>query len=87
MVCYKTPGIACTGQEVYVARFEPIIDRKNRALTIKNWWWEDKLLTGKEIGMALGVAIRAFMQYLQADSLNIPPVVKSSKEMSWLVNL
>ena len=24
----------------FIARCEPVLDRKRGALTIKNWWWE-----------------------------------------------
>ena len=68
----------------FIARFEPIVDRKNRTLVIKNWWWEDGVRPGKEMGVALGDAIRAFMHYLQADLLAISPGVKTIKGMSWL---
>jgi uncharacterized protein YcaQ len=87
LVSYKTPSIACTSQVRCVARFEPIIDRKNKTLSIKNWWWEEGTRPGKEMGAALEAAIHSFMQYLQADSLTIPPDVKSSRGMSWLVKL
>ncbi|MBN1687136.1 MAG: AlkZ family DNA glycosylase, partial [Spirochaetales bacterium] len=29
--------------ETFVARCEPIVDRKNNELVIRNWWWEDNV--------------------------------------------
>ncbi len=70
--------------ERFIARFDPVMDRKKNQLLIKNWWWEDSNKPSKELQKALYDALRAFMTYLGASDLLLTDVVKSNQGMEWL---
>jgi uncharacterized protein len=68
----------------FIARFDPVMDRKNSHLLIRNWWWEEGVRSGKEVQKALSDAIKAFKVYLGADNLSLTVDVKSKQGMKWL---
>ena len=47
-----------------VARFEPIIDKENKLLVVKNWWWEDNTKVGKGLLKERERALSRFVKYL-----------------------
>jgi len=53
----------------FVARFEPGRDRKNRALLIKQWWWEPGVEQTPELLAALNACFRHFSAYLGVERL------------------
>ncbi len=68
----------------FIARFDPVMDRKNGQLWIKNWWWEEGIQPGREMQKALSEAIQIFMAYLSAKDLHSSEEVNSTQEMEWL---
>ncbi len=50
----------------FVARVEPIFDRKARVLTIVNWWWEAGVVPDAAMVAALAECLIAFGRYLGA---------------------
>jgi uncharacterized protein YcaQ len=58
----------------FVARVEPIYDRKARVLTIANWWWEADVRPGDALGSALTGCLRAFKGYLGAADIQLGAV-------------
>jgi len=54
----------------FVARFEPIRNKKNGMLTIKNWWWEPGVAPTDEIITALRECLDCFCAYLNVSQIN-----------------
>lgn len=55
----------------FIARFEPGRDKKDKALVIKNWWWEPGVEPTAELKSALKDCFRRFIRYLGADRLQL----------------
>jgi len=68
----------------FIARFDPVMDRKKGILIIKNWWWEEGIKSGRDMQKALSDALKAFMIYLDANNLQLTDAVKSNQGMAWL---
>ncbi|WP_410510929.1 winged helix DNA-binding domain-containing protein [Paenibacillus sp. BR2-3] len=63
----------------FVARFEPVMDKKSRTLNILNWWWEQGECLTPELSLALKQAIASLARCLRADSVRfLPDVVANS---------
>jgi uncharacterized protein YcaQ len=89
---YKKPHLRQYGHytlpvlfgERFIARFDPVMDRKSGELMIKNWWWEKNMKVGQEMQTALKDAVLAFMAYLGASKLNLTKDVNSVSSLAWL---
>ena len=55
--------------ERLVARFEPVRQKKDATLTIKNWWWETGVTPDEALFAALDKALQCFGRYLGAKRL------------------
>ena len=55
----------------FVARVEPIVDRKARVLTIVNWWWEADVVPDEAMIGALAECLIAFGRYLGAQDMRL----------------
>ena len=53
----------------FVARFEPIIDKENNKLIIKNWWWEPGIKVNAKMRKELQLSIERFADFTGAQSL------------------
>ena len=51
----------------FIARVEPIFDRKARVLTLVNWWWEAGVVPDEAMVAALAECLAAFGRYLGAE--------------------
>lgn len=51
----------------FVARAEPILDRKTRRLTVAGWWWESGVRPDATMKTAVVDYVAAFARYLDAD--------------------
>ena len=68
----------------FIARFEPGKDRANKALMIKNWWWEPGIKPSAAMRHALQLCFQRFRNYLGTDSLIIDDNVKAKTGVNWL---
>ncbi len=68
----------------FVARFEPVLDKKSGVLTIKNWWWEEGVRPSKQMRTELQRCLRRFMRFLGAKELTVPASQKTEPNMAWL---
>ncbi|MGE5507928.1 MAG: winged helix-turn-helix domain-containing protein [Chitinophagales bacterium] len=68
----------------FIARFEPGRDRKNKALTIKKWWWEPGIRQSKWLRSELIDCFERFLKYLGSDTLRIEPETLSRADLEWL---
>jgi hypothetical protein len=62
----------------FVARFEPVRQKKSGILSIKNWWWEDDVNVDDEMLAAIRECFQQFTAFLnikniQVNGLNIEP--------------
>lgn len=55
----------------FIARVEPIFDRKARVLTIVNWWWEAGVEPDEAMIAALAECTAAFGSYLGAGEIRL----------------
>ncbi|NQT59060.1 MAG: winged helix DNA-binding domain-containing protein [Bacteroidetes bacterium] len=70
---------------MFAARFEPVKDKKNNMLTIKNWWWEPSFVENtKEKGLlleALPGTMNKFCNFLGvSETCCLPAVPKEIQE-------
>ena len=59
----------------FIARVEPIFDRKARVLTIVNWWWEAGVAPDEAMVAALAECLAAFGRYLGAGEVRLGAAV------------
>jgi len=51
-----------------IARFEPVRDKKNSLLIIKNWWWEEGITPDENMKKAIEKAIGDFADFLEVET-------------------
>ena len=71
----------------FVARCEPVRDRKTKTLTLKNWWWEDGVRPSKRMGAALARCMKKYMRYMEVDRLALGDGVTDRKGMEWVKDM
>lgn len=71
----------------FIARFEPKFDKKNKILTINNWWWEDNIELNSEIFEALIKCFTDFCTYLDSKEINISQELVASKSLEWIYKI
>ena len=64
----------------FIARCEPVMDRKTGTLRIKNWWWEPRVEITAEMEEALAHCLSEFCSFLGAPGLSLPPGLKLPDE-------
>ncbi|MHA6529074.1 winged helix-turn-helix domain-containing protein [Paenibacillus sp. BAC0078] len=57
----------------FIARFEPIMDKKNRVLNIERWWWEPDTGLSAEMIPALTAALCSLGKCTRADAIRFAP--------------
>jgi hypothetical protein len=67
----------------FVARFDPVRDRKNNHLLIKNWWWEEGIRPGREMKNTLANSLKDFMSYLGTTDLQVSEEISTTPEFEW----
>ena len=67
----------------FIARFEPLRDRKNNALIIKNWWWEPRVRVTEGMKTALVDSIKDFASYLEVSDV-IFDDEKPIRNLNWI---
>lgn len=68
----------------FVARFEPVRDRKSKAMVIKNWWWEDGVdPAAADMRRAITTCIDAFRVFLGCEIVRLDGKTVDAG-LSWL---
>jgi uncharacterized protein YcaQ len=67
----------------FIARFEPGRDKKNKALIIKNWWWEPGVKPVKAMQRELAACFRRFLKFLNAERITASDSL-CGPEFKWL---
>lgn len=70
----------------FVARFEPGRDKKNGTVIIKNWWWESGVSPSRRMQSALFHCFKRFLDYLDADGIQIADALAERAELEWLAS-
>jgi len=70
----------------FVARFEPSFDKRNRALIIKNWWWEPGAQLDDAMEAAIIKTMREFCGYLDVESYSLGAEMRTDPEYVWLAD-
>ena len=71
----------------FIARVEPIFDRKARVLTVVNWWWEAGVVPDAAMIAALAECLIAFGRYLGAGQIRLGAVVAGDAALERVVTL
>jgi uncharacterized protein len=71
----------------FIARFEPVKDKKRGVLAVKNWWWEKGVNPSDEIKAALGECMRSFFEYSGAEQLEVAGEARAQVGMDWLTEM
>jgi uncharacterized protein YcaQ len=71
----------------FVARVDPVFDRKERELTLKNWWWEDGVQPDDRMNLALVTCMEEFMRYLGANQIRLENEASRKNNMEWVSGL
>jgi uncharacterized protein len=66
----------------FIARVEPIFDRKTRVLTIVNWWWEADVQADAVMRAALADCLTAFGRFLGAGEMRLGKAAAEDRVMS-----
>ena len=70
----------------FVARFEPVRNRQNNTLLIKNWWWQPGVASSAEMNRAFSQALDHFRIYQGLQGIEIAPDAQGYSELSALLN-
>jgi uncharacterized protein YcaQ len=89
---YKKPHLRQYGHytlpvlygDSFIARFNPVFERKTGILRIDNWWWEEKINPGRDMQAALRSAVMDFARYLNTASIQPSIEVARATGMRWL---
>lgn len=55
----------------FVARFEPVLDKKTNTLNIKGWWWEAGVKPTEKMRRDLKKTVAEFMHFTGADNIAV----------------
>lgn len=70
----------------FVARFEPVREKKTRLLTLKNWWWEPDITPTPAMNSALEECLKHFFEYLSIQKISLDGRSIDPHEYPWLVS-
>jgi uncharacterized protein YcaQ len=71
-------------EDRFVARFEPGRDKKDNALTIKNWWWEPEVKPTLRMKDDLRDCLQRFKSYLGVRQIRVNETVIKQAGLDWL---
>lgn len=56
----------------FVARMEPVFNKKEKSLSIQNWWWEPQVHRTKKLQASIDDALQRYCRFLGAKDLVTP---------------
>ena len=65
----------------FIARVEPVFDKKARVLTLAGWWWEKGIRPNAAMRDALRTCVAEFVAYLGADRVRLSDTVLEDKRL------
>jgi uncharacterized protein len=84
---YYVLPVMCEDQ--FVGRFEPVMDRKNKQLIIKNWWWEPDIIKNERLFDLLKTCFEQFIRFSGAKTVRLEGAFARGElpELEWLGDL
>jgi uncharacterized protein YcaQ len=73
--------------ERFIARAEPILDKKTRVLTIAGWWWEKGVRPNAAMRNALSTCIKEFARYLSAKEIRLGDGLSTDRHLPRVMDL
>ncbi|NDI35628.1 DNA glycosylase AlkZ-like family protein [Chengkuizengella sediminis] len=70
----------------FIARFEPVKDKKKKVLMIKNWWWEPGFTVSEQLKFDLKTCFERFIRYLGVEQILADSNLIEEKNLGWLVD-
>jgi uncharacterized protein YcaQ len=67
----------------FVARFEPIMDKKKNELVIKNWWWEPGIIPTAPLHDSLRECFENFMLFTGAETVRLEGSLANSELLNF----
>lgn len=71
----------------FVARVEPVLDKKTRALAIRGWWWERGVRPDDAMKEALAACTSEFARYLGAERVELSDQAESVRGLKAALGL
>jgi hypothetical protein len=71
----------------FIARVEPVFDKKARILTLAGWWWERGIRPNAGMRDALRTCVAEFAAYLGADRVRLSDTVAEDKKLRSALNV
>lgn len=68
----------------FVARCEPVRDRREKTLTLLNWWWEEGVRPSGRMGAALGRCMKKYMRFMGVKRLVLGDGIDDVAGMEWV---
>ena len=68
----------------FVGRFDPAFDKKERILTIQNWWWEKEIVPDELMRSALSKCLSDFCKYLQVSKIQVAESIQNNPTNNWI---
>jgi uncharacterized protein YcaQ len=71
----------------FIARVEPVFDKKAHVLTLAGWWWEKGVRPNAAMRDALRTCVAEFAAYLGADRVRLSDTVAEDKKLRSALNV
>ena len=71
----------------FIARLDPSYDKKERILTVNNWWWEERVDPDKTMFSSLRDCLLHFAAYLEADQVRLGKQAEDENSLSWVKDI
>jgi hypothetical protein len=71
----------------FIARLEPVLDKRSRVVTVKGWWWDQDIICDDILIEALAACFDQFLAYLNATSLQYAGTTFNPGDMGRLVQM
>jgi uncharacterized protein YcaQ len=69
--------------DCFIGRFEPGLDRKNKELVIKNWWWEQGIIPTAQLYDSLRDCFEDFMLFTGVKSVRLEGTLANSELLNF----
>jgi hypothetical protein len=71
----------------FIARADPIYEKTENILILKNWWWETEVQPDDRMKAALKTCMKDFMRYLGTSLIQLGDEASRKDDMEWLSDL
>jgi uncharacterized protein YcaQ len=66
----------------FIARVEPILDKKSQFLRIAGWWWEKRIRPNAAMKDAIAACVAEFARYLGANRVALDGAASADRRLS-----